>query len=170
MRKRLAAGALLATVAVSASAQRTSDARTAFSATPGRISLPATPASATTQASTGALILGGLAGAAVVGGVVYLASQNCADFECVLPVLVTTVLAPIAIPAGVHLANDQRGRVFPSIVLSYAAALFWIGAGTLAEHSGHRAWPVFFAAIPVTQLVLAIRVERRTARTKHLIK
>ena len=153
--------------AIGASPQRISDAGVAVHSMRARASPPTLQRQREARASTGTLVVGGLLGAAALGGIGYLATQDCGDFECILPLLVLTIASPIAIPTGVHLANDQRGRLLPAVGLSYLAAALCLGAGALAEQSGHRAWPFFLASIPVIQLVSSVRTELVTARAKR---
>lgn len=162
---RVAFLASLALFPAAVSAQRLTDARASTRIMPAGDGTGLV--ASTDQTSTAGLVAGGILGAVVVAGVVYAAATNCDQFECVLPILVTSLLAPVAIPAGVHLANERRGRLRRAVALSYLVTALWIGAGTLAEHSGGRAWPVYFTAIPLTQLIVSIRTERRTARAQR---
>lgn len=101
------------------------------------------------------VFLGGYAGARIEenGGCAY-------DDFCGLAgaVVGATVGETILLPAGVHLANDQRGSYALDVG---AAALAGLGGWilTFATNDG-----TFLLAIPAGQLIAAVLVERRSGR------
>ena len=129
---------------------------------------PALPvASADSSRDAIRLVMGGL-GLGVVGVVLggYAGARieengGCAgDDFCGLAgaVVGATVGETILLPAGVHLANDQRGSYALDVG---AAALAGLGGWilTVATNDG-----TFLLAIPAGQLIAAVLVEWRSAR------
>jgi hypothetical protein len=64
----------------------------------------------------------------------------------------------LLLPLGVHLGNNSRGRISPCLVASMLVG----AAGMTYALSRDDTGPAVAIAIPITQLVLAIAIERHT--------
>ncbi len=64
----------------------------------------------------------------------------------------------LLLPLGVHLVNDSRGRIGPNLVASTLVG----AAGMAYALSRDDTGPTMALVIPITQLVLAIAIERHT--------
>jgi hypothetical protein len=119
--------------------------------------------------------IGGGAGGVLAGGAAGLAvglslANGCQGEDCGLVGLATTIIGAgvggsLGIPLGVHLANGRQG----SYALEAAASVAIATAGVLAiaESDNRTAQDAVMIAVPVTQLVSSILIERHTARSRH---
>lgn len=115
--------------------------------------------------STAALVGGGLLGGAVglVGGFYLgaaLADSDGEDLDFLSGGVAGAAIGEgILLPLGVHVANGRRGDALVSSAVSLGIA----AAGLLALEAAHYdpPWaPAIAVAVPVTQLVASIAIER----------
>ena len=175
LRPVLAAGLLALAAASPAGAQRAAPPLSALRADEaGPVPAPYVPAlqESGRYGSDATLALGGVAGGALgalggaaAGFALETTLTGCEGDEfCGFGgiLLGGAVGEMVMLPLGVHMANRSRGRYAPSLGMSFAVML----AGfTIASQAGEAAG-VVVAAIPITQLVAAIAVERGTAARK----
>ncbi|HEX8274337.1 MAG TPA: hypothetical protein VF615_16995 [Longimicrobiaceae bacterium] len=172
LRPLLAAALLAAAAASPAGAQHAAPPLAALRPDgPGPLSSPYAPAlqESGPYVPTGTLAFGGIlggaagfAGGALLGYTLDTALADCKGEEwCGFRgVLLGGALGEaLMLPLGVHLANRSRGRYAPGAAMSILVGL---GGLTLAAAAG-EGLPLVVPAIPVAQLLTAVRVERSTA-------
>ncbi|HEU4829469.1 MAG TPA: hypothetical protein VFT04_09755 [Gemmatimonadales bacterium] len=103
--------------------------------------------------------IGGLLAGAFIGAQVERAGGCEYDDWCGFGggLLGATIGSTVMIPAGVHLANDQRGDFGEGLVASAAA----LGGGIAISALVHDARPLLL--IPIAQIISAVAVEKRTS-------
>lgn len=104
--------------------------------------------------------IGGLVAGAIIGVQVERAS-GCVEYDdwCGIGggLLGATIGSTVMIPAGVHLANDQRGNLGEGLVASAAALGGGIAIAALVDDSR----PLLL--IPIAQIIGAVATEKRTS-------
>jgi hypothetical protein len=125
------------------------------------------PGPGVSEVGTGRLLLGGVVGGAAGVGAAVLIYQvagggdTCGDDPCGLyyGLLAGIVFEPIAVPLGVHLANNQRGNYVVSLLASVAlGGAVWLGGSQLGLGDE------LIVLVPVAQLAGAILGEQRSER------
>lgn len=156
--------AALSTTALAAQAQRVAHSRTAVHEIrlPAATS-PAFEAQAAEAKPTGILVLGGVIGAASVGAIVWVATNECVEFDCLTPIGLAIVLEGFAVPMGVHVANDGRGPL--GLLGSYFVEILGLFALSTADQARSDIAMASLGALTVgAQIALAIDGKRRAAR------
>lgn len=103
--------------------------------------------------------IGGLLAGGFIGARLEMAG-GCSGDWCGLggALLGAAVGSTIMIPAGVHLANDQRG----SFATGLGASAVALGAGTILSLMTQDGRPMLL--VPVAQIIGAVAAERRSSR------